>query len=318
MCSACRTPGRNRPRDAGAHLRSLLHDQGRQRRHRARTGHGVRLRQGIARRRRSDVHAWRRHDHHDAAARSRRRASGRAGIVPRAGERVAMPPANGCWWWRTEPMSAPAWRESCRITASTSARRATATAPCACCLTERAFALMCIDGVMPGLETATVIERARELPIDAGAGLLGPRAGGVAAPRHRHRPLRVPVEALLGATAARQRQRRCCARDSDSPDSMLLREIRYAVRSLWHSKGFALVGILCLGLGIGLNTTIFSIVDGVLLQPYPYDDPDRIVVLEHAQNRRTATRPACRSPTCATGRPRRPRSRRSRASRSGR
>ena len=66
---------------------------------------------------------------------------------------------------------------------------------------------------------------------------------------------------------------------------MLLREIRYAVRSLWHSKGFAAVGILCLGLGIGINTTIFSIIDGVLLKPYPYDDPDRIVVLETVRRR---------------------------------
>ena len=61
---------------------------------------------------------------------------------------------------------------------------------------------------------------------------------------------------------------------------MLLREIRYAVRSLLHTKGFTIVGILCLGLGIGLNTAIFSILDGVLLKPYPYEDPDRIVSLE--------------------------------------
>ena len=60
---------------------------------------------------------------------------------------------------------------------------------------------------------------------------------------------------------------------------MLARDIRLAARSLWHSKGFAAVGILCLGLGIGINTTIFSIVDGVLLKPYPYDDPERIVIL---------------------------------------
>src|SRR5713226_1309407 len=58
---------------------------------------------------------------------------------------------------------------------------------------------------------------------------------------------------------------------------MLGQDIRYALRSLWHSKGFAAVAILCLG--IGLNTTIFSIVDGVLLQPYPYSDPDRILVI---------------------------------------
>src|SRR5687768_4053229 len=59
----------------------------------------------------------------------------------------------------------------------------------------------------------------------------------------------------------------------------MLQDLRYAVRSLWHSKGFAAVAIACLSLGIGLNTTIFSIVDGVMLKPYPYQDPDRILVL---------------------------------------
>ena len=68
-----------------------------------------------------------------------------------------------------------------------------------------------------------------------------------------------------------------------------MQEIRYSLRSLRHSKGVAAVAIVCLGLGIGINTTIFSIIDGVLLKPYPYDDPDRIVVLgtqklkEHAE-----------------------------------
>ena len=60
---------------------------------------------------------------------------------------------------------------------------------------------------------------------------------------------------------------------------MVLQDVRYALRSLWHSKGFATVAILCLGFGIGLNATIFSIMDGVLLKPYPYDDPDRILVV---------------------------------------
>ena len=59
----------------------------------------------------------------------------------------------------------------------------------------------------------------------------------------------------------------------------LFQDSRYAVRSLWHSKGFAAVAILCLGLGIGVNTTIFSIIDGILLKPYPFEDPDRILVL---------------------------------------
>ena len=61
---------------------------------------------------------------------------------------------------------------------------------------------------------------------------------------------------------------------------MLLQDVRYALRTLWNSKGFAAVAIVCLGVGIGLNTTIFSVVDGVLLKPPPYADPERLVVLE--------------------------------------
>jgi predicted permease len=60
---------------------------------------------------------------------------------------------------------------------------------------------------------------------------------------------------------------------------VLLQDVKYALRSLWLAKGFAVVAILCLGFGIGLNSTIFSIVDGVLLKPYPYADPDRLVYL---------------------------------------
>jgi putative ABC transport system permease protein len=58
-----------------------------------------------------------------------------------------------------------------------------------------------------------------------------------------------------------------------------LQDVRYALRTLSRSKGFATVAILCLGFGIGLNATIFSLIDGVLLKPYPYTDPDRILVV---------------------------------------
>jgi putative ABC transport system permease protein len=60
---------------------------------------------------------------------------------------------------------------------------------------------------------------------------------------------------------------------------VLLQDIRYALRNLSRSKGFATVAILCLGFGVGLNATIFSLIDGVLLKPYPYTDPDRILVV---------------------------------------
>ncbi|HMB81860.1 MAG TPA: ABC transporter permease, partial [Vicinamibacterales bacterium] len=58
-----------------------------------------------------------------------------------------------------------------------------------------------------------------------------------------------------------------------------LQDLRYAVRTLVKNPGFAALTISCLALGIGVNSTIFSVVDTVAIRPLPFRDPDRLVSL---------------------------------------
>jgi putative ABC transport system permease protein len=59
----------------------------------------------------------------------------------------------------------------------------------------------------------------------------------------------------------------------------LFLDLRFAFRQLHRSAAFAVTAVLTLALGIGATTTIFSLVEGILLRPLPFRDPSRLVIL---------------------------------------
>ena len=69
----------------------------------------------------------------------------------------------------------------------------------------------------------------------------------------------------------------------------LVADLRYGGRTLAKNPGFALVAILTLGLGIGANTAIFSVINGVLLKPLPYENGERLVLLQQSATRLNQT-----------------------------
>ena len=64
----------------------------------------------------------------------------------------------------------------------------------------------------------------------------------------------------------------------------LQRDVRHALRQIARSPGFAAVAILCLGLGIGVNTTIFSMINALLLHPLAVTDPARVVSITRGED----------------------------------
>lgn len=69
---------------------------------------------------------------------------------------------------------------------------------------------------------------------------------------------------------------------------ILRQDLRYAARTLRHSKGFAFTAILIVALGIGANTAAFSLADFVLLRPLPFPDSDSLVKIWNAKDERSS------------------------------
>ena len=82
-----------------------------------------------------------------------------------------------------------------------------------------------------------------------------------------------PLVARRLARASRPQRKR----EGESRMSELLQDLRYSLRALQGSPGFAVLVVFTLALGIAANTIVFSTVDGVVLNPFPYPDGDRLL-----------------------------------------
>src|SRR5215475_3080204 len=85
--------------------------------------------------------------------------------------------------------------------------------------------------------------------------------------------------ALRAMGGVEQRKEECRDMRRVRPIENLIQDLRYGVRTLRKSSGFTAVAVLTLALGIGANTAIFSMFEGVVLAPLPYKDAERLVLV---------------------------------------
>jgi putative ABC transport system permease protein len=103
--------------------------------------------------------------------------------------------------------------------------------------------------------------------------------------------VRFSVQCLRLALDERRERRRLdlAHRRPRGVDPMLMQDLRFAARMLWKNRGFTLTAVAVLALTIGATTAMFSIVQGVLLQPLPFAQPERIVRIHETNPRGRVT-----------------------------
>ncbi len=89
----------------------------------------------------------------------------------------------------------------------------------------------------------------------------------------------IPRERLAAQRSRPPSQQLQSRKQRDGIMTSVLEDLRYALRMLRHNPGFSVMVIATLGLGIGVNIAMFSVVDGVLLSSLPYRDADRLVTI---------------------------------------
>ena len=93
-----------------------------------------------------------------------------------------------------------------------------------------------------------------------------------------HAFLEASMEAKIAAGAPPSEARQAAMREMGS--QTFARDIRYAFRLIGRDRRFTAVAVLTLALGIGVNTAIFTLADGMLFRPLPYGDPARLVLIQ--------------------------------------
>ncbi|HEY4320060.1 MAG TPA: ABC transporter permease [Gemmatimonadales bacterium] len=99
--------------------------------------------------------------------------------------------------------------------------------------------------------------------------------------RHGMTPVAARTAALRDLGGLERRREELRATRGTGPIEHLLRDVRYAIRTLCHAPAFTAIVVVTLAVGAGANAAIFTIVDAVILRPLPYGHADGLMVIDH-------------------------------------